>query len=186
MWWAGVSEAPKDCISYLEFLIPRYSSINQLYEVISHGHGEINLREFEDSLKSMRCKKFVGPNESDRIKTIFRYLDPSGEGSVSRGEWGVLDLLWKEIIVSMEEFKQFLHRTFHGNLCLAWDFFDSDGSGEVDFDEWCSAILRIRYFGPVVHTFHYIDLDDTGTIGWDEFQAMWERLDSRATMVIEG
>jgi len=183
MWWASLSEAPEDVVTYLEFMIPRFPCINTAYGAVRNcagigcggmGANGFNLHTFEESISSMGCRRFEGAHQHDRIKGIFRYLDSSAEGEISKPEWKLLEELWQEIKLSVDEFKKFLHRTFHGNLRLAWDFFH-EGSGEITIEEWCTAVLRVGYYGPVAQTFHFIDLDFGGTISWEEFEAMWTK-----------
>merc|ERR1712203_547737 len=98
------------------------------------GNGVINLREFEEGLAEMGCKKFAGADEMQRIGAIFRYLDPSGEGGISQHEWMVLDQLWQEMKLSLTEFVQFLSRAFDKSknfLSEAWEVLDEDCSGEI-------------------------------------------------------
>merc|ERR1712100_701346 len=101
------------------------------------GNGEISLREFEEGIEEMSCKKFdpkdkTDPPKSTRISSVFRYLDPSGEGTVSKDEWGVLKQLWNEINLSIKEFVDFCERTFEGDLSAAWKLLDADESGAID------------------------------------------------------
>merc|ERR1712176_1639256 len=149
--------------------------------------------EFKAGLEKMKCHKFIDPTIKDkalqaskefqRISNVFRYLDPSGEGEVSEGEWGILMNLWKEMRQSIREFVQFLERTFsrkdaRGNveedaLDAAWEFIDDDGSGEISEDEWVAIVQEsLHYFGPCVVIFHFLDKDDEGTVSLDEFRAL--------------
>merc|ERR1712060_421721 len=136
---------------FLEFLVSRYDDIMTPFKKLSGGDGAINIKEFKVGLEKMKCHKFIDPTikdkalqaskEDQRIANVFRYLDPSGEGEVSEGEWGILMNLWKEMRQSIREFVQFLERTFSRKdkkasnspdeedaLDAAWDFIDDDGS----------------------------------------------------------
>lgn len=187
MWWAALTEAPQDVLEYLEFLVARYRGndiIQRAFRDIDghDGNGVLTLREFEESIADMKCKKFDGPDEKKRIETIFRYLDPSGEGEVSTQEFMVLDLLWKEMQLSICEFVQFLERNFQtpdedeGSIAFleeAWTYLDDDGSGEITRDEWSVAIVgKLKYFGPSAVIFGFIDKDDEDTVSMDEFMAL--------------
>jgi len=181
---AALNEAPEEVLEYLEFLVGRYDTIWKPFKVIDgpDGNGLITLREFEPSFSTMKCKKFEGPDEKQKIERIFRYLDPSGEGSVSEGEWGVMELLWKEMMTSIGEFVSFLDRAFGDDdddedgkdfLEEAFKFLDEDGTGSIDKNEWCDAIVRkLKYFGPSRVIFNFLDKDDEGTIGIDEFNGL--------------
>jgi len=174
MWWAAINAAPEDVIEYLSWLVAKFDSVEGAFYIIDGegGNGVISLREFEEAYGEMGCHKFEGPQEQEHIRGLFRYLDPSGEGSISLPEWNVLELLWKEIKLSITEFVQFCERTFGDDLEAAWQFMDSDGGGEIDFEEWCDACAQVGYFGPVVPIFGFLDADDEGTVSIDEFKLL--------------
>merc|ERR1711862_347040 len=90
----------------------------------------------------------MGPDKKDRVVTLFRYLDPGGEGSVSEEEWQILGQLWSEYNLSIREFVHFLQRTFGNDLHVAWDFLDIDGDGTLTCDEFLTAVEEIGFFGP--------------------------------------
>lgn len=176
MWWSAIQEAPEDVLEYLEFLTSRYKDIYAAFTFIDgeDGNGNISWSEFEEGYRAMGCKKFAGPDERLKLKNVFRYLDPSGEGQVSKDEWGVLELLWKEIRLSISEFVQFCNRAFGNDLELWWSSLDEDGSGEIDEEEWVTALQDAGFFGPARPIFAYLDKDDEGTVSFDEFEALYE------------
>jgi Ran GTPase-activating protein (RanGAP) involved in mRNA processing and transport/Ca2+-binding EF-hand superfamily protein len=179
-WWAILTETPVDVLEYLEFLVAKFPSRDGVFKAFfgidgnheSQSNGTITFREFEDSIRFMRCKKFKGENEKARITSIFRFLDPSGEGQVSKDEWAILDLLFQEIRLSIEEFVRFLTRTFGEDLQVAWDAFDEDGGGTIQFHEWRDKLTQVGYFGPSKPIFSFLDKDDGGDISYSEFQAL--------------
>merc|ERR1719454_905572 len=103
-----------------------------------------------------QAAKKVVQDEKERIKNVFRYLDPSGEGGVSLEEFQVLELLWSEVQLCIREFVQFLDRTIGDDLDEVWDFFDEDGGGEIDMEEWKDACANLGYFGPVGPIFRFL------------------------------
>merc|ERR1719323_690394 len=98
MWWASL-EAPSDVIDFMEFLVSHFDDLNTPFLEIDGytGNGQISLREFEEGVKNLKCSRFKGRNESARIANVFRFLDPSGEGQISRREWDILDFMWREM-----------------------------------------------------------------------------------------
>lgn len=177
MWWAALNEAPEDVLEYLSFLVSKYDSLAAAFVQIDGpgGNGVISLREFEEGYTNMQCKKFQGPNDlpdMQRIHAVFRYLDPSGEGQISMDEWNILDLLWKEVKLSITEFIQFCERTFGDNLEDTWAHMDADQGGEIDLNEWMTACKTFGYFGPVKPIFEFLDADDEGTICVNEFKQL--------------
>jgi len=185
-WWTGLNEVGADVLDLLEFFISRYKHVNEAFHHIDGGvrdadgggggnttsNGELTLREFEAGIRDIGCHKFKGVNEKERIAAVFRYLDPGGEGNVSIQEWQILDQLWKEFVLSIQEFVQFLIYAFGEELAFAWEELDDDGSNELSEDEWFQAVKRIGYFGPARVVFALLDGSDDGNISWEEFQEL--------------
>jgi len=178
-WWAALTEAPEDVIEFLYFLCAKYGNVWDPFYMIDGPGGDKNLswKKFEEGVEKMKIKKFDGRKKEERLRSIFRYLDPSGEGQVSEGEWGILEQLFKEIMLCISEFAQFLDRSFQdvtkaddcSALTKAWDFLDDDGSGAIDFPEWQDAVESMGYFGPAKPIFSYLDKDGEGSIEQEEF-----------------
>jgi hypothetical protein len=187
-WWTGLTEAPEDVLEFLEFLMSwegkkgeRFENVEETFEFIDgvDGNKQITLREFEEAFANLECNKFKGPGDKDskvqkpgekkRIGEIFRYLDPGGEGTVSKGEWMILDQLWKELELSIKEFVQFLCLMFGEDLSQSWEVLDEDGSGEMDLGEFLNAVEKCGYFGPAKIVFSLLDSSDDGNISIDEF-----------------
>jgi len=177
LWWTGLAEVTEDVLDWLEFCISRFSSMDAAFQAIDgeDGNGVLTLREFEEALLEIKCTKFAGngaKEEKQRIGALFRYLDPGGEGSVSKEEWGVLDQLWKEFDLCIHEFVHFLQRTFGDDLQVAWEALDADGSGELTLEEWMDAVLKLGFFGPAKCVFGLLDNSDDGNISIDEFMVL--------------
>jgi len=172
-WWTGLTEPPNDVIDLLEFFISRVNHVDEAFSLIDGpgGNGVVTLKEFREGLEEMGCEKFKGKDEGQRIATVFRYLDPGGEGSVSKDEFRILDQLWKELMLSIKEFVHFLILSF-GDLLLAWDELDDDGSGELTLEEWMQAVEKVGYFGPSKVVFALLDSTDDGNISFDEFEVL--------------
>jgi Ca2+-binding EF-hand superfamily protein/Ran GTPase-activating protein (RanGAP) involved in mRNA processing and transport len=173
-WWTGLNEVPPDVLDLLDWLLGNFEDVSKAFTLIDGvgGNGVISLREFEEGLTNLNCKKFEGKNgklDYDRIATIFRYLDPGGEGSVSEGEWAILDQLWKEYQLCIAEFVHFIQRIFGDDIMDAWEFLDLDQSGELTMEEWLEGVESISYFGPAKCVFALIDNSDDGNISKDEF-----------------
>jgi Ca2+-binding EF-hand superfamily protein len=186
MWWADINSAPNDVLEFLTFVCRSFESVEKAFRFIDGegGNGEISLTEFREGIKKMKFKKFDPSNKSrqsskstksseeERIKGLFRYLDPSGEGSISLREFDVLKLLWNEVNLCIREFVQFLVRTIGDDLDEVWGFFDDDGSGEIDADEWVECCKNCGYFGPVMPIFRFLDQDGQGSIESEEFSEL--------------
>lgn len=173
-WWTGLTEPPPDVISFLEFLISRVSNVNEAFTIIDgeDGNGVITLREFEDGFAKLKCHKFKGKDEMQRIGTLFRYMDMGGEGTISLNEWQFLDQLWKEFDLSIREFAHFLSLCFGADIEEAWQQLDEDGSGSICKPEFEQAVSNMGYFGPSDAVFALLDTTDNGSIEFEEFEVL--------------
>merc|ERR1712228_419326 len=111
------------------------------------------------------------------VVAAFRAIDGvSGEGTISECEWLVLDQLFEEMNLCLEEFVKFLERAFgccEQVLERAWQVLDEDSAGELTEDNWKDVVEeRFNYFGPSKIIYHFLDKDDGGTISWDEFRTL--------------
>lgn len=176
MWWTGLTEPPSDILDLLEFLISRFSNVDEAFRKIINTSDTktplITLRVFQAALVALDCGKFKGPDENQRLAAIFRYLDPGGEGSISQNEWRVLGQLWNEFDLTIREFVQFLQIAFGEDLQDAWEALDDDQSGELSEEEWFEAVEKIGYFGPARVIFALLDGSDDGDISVNEFQVL--------------
>jgi len=176
MWWTGLLEPPADVLELLEFLIGRFKNHKQVFRCIAGTADKkvINFREFEEAIQEMGCTKFKDPpaKERERVLSVFRYLDPGGEGSVSNEEWDMIGQLWNEFELSVREFVQFLQRVYGDDLSIAWTFLDEDGSGGLDEEEWLNAVEALGYFGPAKVVFNLLDTNDDGEVNREEFAVL--------------
>jgi len=173
LWWASTNEVPVDVMEFLEFIIERYDNVYEAFDDIKSKNAQVlNHRDFEDGLRRVKCKKFKGRREGDKITGIFRYLDPSGEGQVTRSEWGILELCHKEMVYSIQEFVHFCSRSFGNDLNAAWAVFDVNGDNFISEAEWVTVARSFSYFGPTLPIFRFLDRDDEGTISFEEFEEL--------------
>eukprot|EP00931_Biecheleriopsis_adriatica_P100531 TRINITY_DN7581_c0_g1_i2.p1 TRINITY_DN7581_c0_g1~~TRINITY_DN7581_c0_g1_i2.p1 ORF type:complete len:1698 (-),score=359.25 TRINITY_DN7581_c0_g1_i2:105-5198(-) len=183
MWWSSINKCPEDVIEFVEFINSHYKNIWKPFRIIDGegGNGVITLSEFKEGVDDLNCHKFDGPDKVERMTTVFRYLDPSGEGQVSPVEWQVLDQIYLEIQLSIKEFVEFCVRTFGSDLADAWKALDEDGSGEIDADEWVETLQSQGFFGLAEPIFSYLDKDDTGSVVWNE----WIQLEAYKTWTLQ-
>lgn len=173
-WWAAAAEAPEDVLEFLFWMRSRFRDTQKAFEAFdgADGNGLLGLREFEEGMKQLKCQKFRGRDEKQRWTAIFRFLDPSGEGQVSKEEFLTLDSFWAEVEFSIREFLDWSNRKYGMDLRTLWNALDEDGSGAIQRFEWESVLDKVGYFGPSGPIFSYVDEDDGGEISWKEFQLL--------------
>eukprot|EP00929_Paragymnodinium_shiwhaense_P037151 TRINITY_DN19843_c0_g1_i1.p1 TRINITY_DN19843_c0_g1~~TRINITY_DN19843_c0_g1_i1.p1 ORF type:complete len:1434 (-),score=390.27 TRINITY_DN19843_c0_g1_i1:267-4568(-) len=176
MWWSAVNEAPYDVMLFMEWLVSRFPDVHAPFWKIDGmygGGGQFSLVQFMEGFEMMKCRVFKGADEADRIRGVFRYLDPSGEGLVSKGEWDVLDQLWKEMSLCLVEFVSYLQRLFDFRedfLEEAWIEMDENDTGEISEIEWQNVVIqKLHYFGPSRTIFKFLDADGEGSVSYNEF-----------------
>jgi len=174
LWWSSLKGTPEDVLQFITWLAGNYNNLGEPFRKMdgADGNGALTFNEFSEGISGLGFRKFKGPNEKDRIRAVFRYLDPNHEGTISESEWGILDLIWQEVHLSIREFVRFLERTIGEDLDLAWTFFDQDGSGDIDVNEWMTACQKLGYFGCVDNIFQVLDKDAGGAISYHEFKGL--------------
>eukprot|EP00928_Gymnodinium_smaydae_P019003 TRINITY_DN17252_c0_g1_i2.p1 TRINITY_DN17252_c0_g1~~TRINITY_DN17252_c0_g1_i2.p1 ORF type:complete len:1470 (+),score=310.57 TRINITY_DN17252_c0_g1_i2:353-4762(+) len=179
-WWLGLNEAPDDVRDFMEWMSSHYRSAMDLFRALDTKMvGHLTFIEFVQGIDKLKCKKLGGSDSYLRAQRVYRYLDPSGDGTISVHEWMVLDLLWKEMMLSMQEFVCCLQRRI-GHVVdddefmdSAWDYINSDKDDRITLEEWTIAAREVvLYFGPSEMVFAYIDKDDEGTIDRKEFASL--------------
>jgi len=176
-WRMGLHEAPEDVLDFVEFVVGRGQSFEAAFKEIDGpgGNGVISHRELEEGYREMLGKKKpLNAKQLQVITAVFRYLDVTGEGSVSLDEWAVLNNLYAEIKACLGEFVQFCECVFGPDLEDTWKYLDDDESGEISEEEWHAAVAGIGYFGPSAPIFNFLDKDNEGNLSFDEFEALNE------------
>jgi Ca2+-binding EF-hand superfamily protein len=176
LWWSSLQDTPNDVIVFMEFIAEKYDDVSHAFSVMCHNHSEMTLRDFEDAYRRIGCTRFKdkshGQDEKLRLQAVFRFLDPGGEGTVSKQEFMILGQMFSEYRLAIEEFVQFCIRTFGTDLMDSWYFLDDNDDGEIDRDEWQKACEFLGYLGLVMPIFRFLDTDNQGTISLDEFMQL--------------
>jgi Ca2+-binding EF-hand superfamily protein len=173
-WWSGLSEAPEDVVELLSWLLTKFSSMDEAFKVAVGSKAAMNKLQFETFLKEQGLTKFKGKGdvEEQRITGVFRWLDPGGDGTLSRLEFRIMQELWNEMDLCLREFAQFLSFKYGEDLELAWCMLDKNCDGSISMSEWMSAVEDIGYFGPAEIVFKFIDSDDDHSIQQEEFELL--------------
>jgi len=177
MWWSDISVVPDVVMSFVNFSTQSYADLEELFIFFDGGPGgnlELTHMELRGGIERLGWPGFRDNNE--KIKEVFRYLDPNQGGTISLLEWSAVVQIAKEIQLSVLEFVQFLNRSFAGNFAIAWHEIDADGNGSIDFNEWDHALGLIGYFGPRHHIFNYIATQTDERTPTQITRADWSKL----------
>jgi len=169
-WWYTMSDVPADVIIFISYIMSQWDVANpsEVYPIIVKNKPFFAFSTFEEAFS----KRFCTDGDNTRLKELFRYFDATGDGRVSLKEWCILDHLWNEIRLSVQELAQFLERTFQAQLEDTWIFFDKDGSGTVTDEEWTRAVMSLGYYGPLKMIFAYLDHAERGVLHKQAFAFM--------------
>jgi len=186
-WWATLKGVPEEVLIYLSFLLQSFEDPADAFRVVVGGDGKtFGFSEFQKSVDRMKFEKLKNPpkpktplppsteadpppTEEQRLKIIFRFLNTSGEGNCSLGEFSMLAWLWKEIKQCVRNFATFIHRMFHGDLAAAWEYIDFQKRGKVNLDQFAKVCKKSGYFGMAKPIFDYLDADDNGALTEEKF-----------------
>eukprot|EP00913_Durusdinium_trenchii_P014339 g13450.t2 len=190
-WWSVLSDVNLDMIRFIEVLDERYlGDLSQAYADIDGdgtGKGGISLNEFEDygeRLEDARFRKncrernlvenFERRNRNVLVvklsgfRAIFRNLDATQTGNISREEWTFLDSVKRELDRQMQELCSFILWNF-GGLEKAFRKWDVDHDGVLSQEEWTQGLQEAGFFGAGDELFSILDVANGGTITREEF-----------------
>jgi hypothetical protein len=159
IWWSQLDVVPQPVLNFLFYCMKEFK--NDAYNAFvaidgPGGNGQVSFIEMREAVETWGWGKFK--SNPDLIRQVFRYLDPDGGGEISLAEWGVMNQLFKELLLSILEFLDFIDRAFV-DFDAAWNQLDADGSGGIDEEEWSDAVKSIGFFGESEIIFHYLTND---------------------------
>jgi len=170
-WWLCRHEAVEDVEAFMEFIIAKYRDVYEAYRIID---GELASRQFpvrifEEGVLHMKCPKFKGPDERQRIIAVFRYLDPDAQGLITVGQWSVLELLFNELQHSIHALLGFFARNDASDLHKAFDMLEKGGQDKIQRDAWHAGLEQLGFYGTVDTIFNFLDRHGHDGITWEDF-----------------
>lgn len=119
-------------------------------------------------MPSPRSEDEEDATQLETLSSVFRYLDTSHDGDISRKEFETLERVWRELHQSIYELKRDLE-VFYGSLQQAFEAIDLDESGAISFEEFKKCVQATHFDGPVQEIFMFIDLNMDQEIDGHEF-----------------
>ncbi|CAE7576748.1 Lrrc74a [Symbiodinium natans] len=176
-WWTNMIEVPTEVIDLVLMLKQSALDLNKAFDSIDgfDGNGEIGLGKLQQGLEDLGWRKFRNPSSDHDMKeqmlAIFRCLNASGHGTLSRSDWNILQQLTKDVDHAIAECVQYLMRIY-GSLADAWSALDIDLQDSLGRTAWFESLRRLRYFGPSEIVFRFLTASDAArsrTITWEKF-----------------
>eukprot|EP00928_Gymnodinium_smaydae_P031989 TRINITY_DN23298_c0_g1_i1.p1 TRINITY_DN23298_c0_g1~~TRINITY_DN23298_c0_g1_i1.p1 ORF type:complete len:1452 (+),score=244.96 TRINITY_DN23298_c0_g1_i1:207-4562(+) len=177
LWWSQIREAPDAVKLFLFYAISQFPDATKMFLHIDGpgGNGEISRVEVKEALEELKWKEFV--RNKDLSVQVFRFLDPDGGGSISIGEWKVIQQLWNDVQLTLFECMNCLNAEF-GDISDAYDFLDDDGSDSIELEEWKKVLADVGYFGDGDLIFRFITTSaNTKYISresWKQLETLWD------------
>ncbi|CAE7478397.1 CML34 [Symbiodinium natans] len=196
--WSCLEDVPPEVLKVVVFMIRNWKSTDAAFTALNtQPDNMLNHKEFVDGLAKAGCCRTRRPRlrttnltvpvgsrsvpgspsgewesddsvQLDALSSVFRYLDTSHDGDISRREFETLERVWRELQQSMYELKNDLE-IFYGSLTKAFEAIDVDESGAISFDEFRKCVEATQFDGPVMEIFMFVDLNGDQEIDGHEF-----------------
>jgi hypothetical protein len=110
-------------------------------------------------------------NRAGILMSVYRFLDPNGDGAVTAKEFCFLEGVWRELRQSTWEFVRLLRERF-GSIEASWEMADLDISGAIDFDEFQGLAQLWHFHGPLRQIFLFLAKGGADEIGKEEWLSL--------------
>lgn len=174
-WWSSLADTPDDVVLFVQAITNRFNSLEEAFLQIDGegGNGVLSLNEFQEYMEQADFKRFGTKKEDkiERYKAIFRFLDATGEGTISMEEWSVLESIVRELDKQTEELYSFMKQRF-GGMAEAWDTLNCNGDDLVSHEEWQEGLEKAGYFGASRELFFCLNRSGSGDLTKDEFLSL--------------
>eukprot|EP00931_Biecheleriopsis_adriatica_P056620 TRINITY_DN33555_c0_g1_i1.p1 TRINITY_DN33555_c0_g1~~TRINITY_DN33555_c0_g1_i1.p1 ORF type:complete len:1653 (+),score=370.35 TRINITY_DN33555_c0_g1_i1:89-5047(+) len=196
--WSSMDEVPESVVKVITFMIRKWNSIDAAFTYCNAGIEHLNKQEFVLRLAKAGCckSKKAGSKKAKRAKhhqlqsqedeydpddekqhhalsEVYRFLDTSNDGDISRKEFENLDRVWRELQQTMYEFKHVMER-YYGSLEQAYESIDTNRNGEMSFHEFKQCVELTDFIGPVEQIYMFVDVNGDNSIDELEFLALRE------------
>ncbi|CAJ1338729.1 unnamed protein product [Effrenium voratum] len=115
-------------------------------------------------LQTMRSRR--------QFLAIFRCLNPSGHGTLARGDWNILQQVKQDVEQSLIECVQYLLRVSDHSWTTAWSKLDLECEDQLDRSTWQAALTRLGYHGPADVVFRYATSSSETLMTWEKFSKL--------------
>ncbi|CAD7935375.1 unnamed protein product [Amoebophrya sp. A25] len=100
-WWMSIEETPDCMLDFAIMAMHKFSNLKMAFKFCDrYKRGRINLQD----MKAQFTKSGANTRALNALTDCFRFLDRGGEGTVSWDEFRVVQYLWSEMFLGLEEF----------------------------------------------------------------------------------
>jgi len=176
-WWTNVIEVPSEVIDLVMMFRKSSLDLNKAFDAIDgfDGNGEIGFLKLQQGLEDLGWRKLKNPADhemKEQMLAIFRCLNASGHGTLTRSDWNILQEVTRDVDQSLAECAQYLIR-IRGSLEEAWSALDDSEQEEgLGREAWTEALRRLGYFGPGDVVFRFLTSADAASsrlVTYDKF-----------------
>ncbi|CAJ1423221.1 unnamed protein product [Effrenium voratum] len=149
-WWTNCSEVPSEVIDLVLMLKDKGMDLSKAFDAIDgfDGNGEIGYGKLQQGLEELGWRKFKRSADheiKEQFLAIFRCLNPSGHGTLARGDWNILQQVKQDVEQSLIECVQYLLRVSDHSWTTAWSKLDLECEDQLDRSTWQAALTRLGW-----------------------------------------
>mmetsp|Transcript_7880 Transcript_7880/g.23884 ORF Transcript_7880/g.23884 Transcript_7880/m.23884 type:complete len:342 (-) Transcript_7880:87-1112(-) len=172
-WWTSLSEVPESLLDLFFACVRAFPDPAEFFSVADDKkQGNVSYADFAAAVAKLGWEKYV--DDLELSKEVFRELDRNAAGQISRGEFGRISQMWKDLRLITLEFLSFLDRACAGDLDEAWERLDG-GRGSMSLQVLQSAAQQLGFFGSVTSVFRLVEQGGAITgEGWQSLKAIWQ------------
>ena len=138
------------------------SYMSRLFKYLCKGGESLALGVLQKSIAILNGEhEFKELGNQKYVEGVFRYLDTDGNGMILESEWNILAQLWKEVMLTVQEFAKCIARNHDFRFtCLdeAWTTLDINGDDSVSAKEFDSGAFSMQFLGASRVVFKYLQM----------------------------
>lgn len=108
------------------------------------------------------------PEQIDALTQVYRFLDTTNDGGISKKEFDILESIWRELWQSTWELKMLLQESF-GTLQEAFNAIAKEDDEYMLLPELQKLAAIPHFDGPVKQIFMYLDADHDEKLSHEEW-----------------
>lgn len=145
LWWCALQDMKDPFPEFMNYMVRTFKDPYECFKKLKTS-DTLSRPDVSGGVQKYGWKSFE--SDAEKVKDLFRTLDPDSSGNVTEKQWALVEYHWLEYQLCVLEFLRHLDRCYRGDLVEAFMQMDSDKSGDVDREEWEEMAHVSGYFGP--------------------------------------